>query len=529
MDWTKTRIQIRHFGIPLVCTLLGFAGVTSAANRPNLLIIMTDNQSPSLMGTYGNQDIRTPNIDQLAAEGLQFNNAFATSGVCSPTRATFLTGLLPSQHGVHNALPDRSRGGGKLMPESWSAIQEFRSLPQTLSDAGYATGLIGKFHLGTHEQPQLGFDYWVTFGSGHTMDFHGEEIFDNGEVYKEEGHMTDLWTRKAEEFLSRQTKDQPFFLFLSYNGPYMLPPVVLKEPRNRHVDYYRANPPAMPQEPVHPSLMNSASRNKMSPIMFRVGFGGWPQIQALNNQEAMINLASEMSTVDDGVGHVMDALKQYGFEENTLIVLTSDQGSLYGQHGLWGNTSAWWPPSVYDENMRVALVFRHADEIAAGAKTERLVNQFDFLPTVLEYLGFTDREVADSPGRSYAATLTGSESEETQSDVFFEYMTVRAIRTERWLYQKAFLLGDDALFDLETDPDQRQNLVSDPEHAEVVQMLDGRLTEFFSRNADPRYDLWQGGTAKLKLFDGGDNEVFAETFPNWQAPVLGFEQDVFSD
>ncbi|MDH3510312.1 MAG: sulfatase-like hydrolase/transferase [Gammaproteobacteria bacterium] len=513
----------------LIAALFGIIGSAGAADRPNLLIIMTDNQSPSLTGTYGNPEIRTPNIDRLAAEGMQFNNAFATSGVCSPTRATFLTGLLPSQHGVHNALPDRSRGGGKLMPQSWSAIQEFRSLPQTLADAGYATGLIGKFHLGTHEQPQLGFDYWVTFGSGHTMDFYGEEIFDNGQIYIEDGHMTDLWTRKAEAFLGRQSADQPFFLFLSYNGPYMLPPVVLKEPRNPHVDYYRANPPSMPQEPVHPSLMALASRNKMSPIMFRVGFGGWPQIRALNNPDAMINVASEMSTVDDGIGRVLAALDKYGLDDNTLVVVTSDQGSLYGQHGLWGNTSAWWPPSVYDEGMRVPLIFRHADNIAAGSQTETLVNQFDFLPTVLDYLGFDEVEIPQSAGKSYAAVMTGSDSEKESSDIFFEYMTVRVIRTERWLYQKAFLLGADALFDLDADPHQHQNLAEDADYASVVEELDSRLMAFFTRVADPRYDLWQGGTAKLKLFDGGDDKMFAEEFPGWQPPGLGFEQTVFRD
>ena len=255
--------------------------------------------------------------------------------------------------------------------------------------------------------------------------------------------------------------------------------------------------------------------------MFRVGFGGWPQIQALNNRDAMINLASEMSTVDDGVGRVMAALSKYGFDANTLVVLTSDQGSLYGQHGLWGNTSAWWPPSVYDENMRVPLIFRHPNKIKAGTTTLRLANQFDFLPSVLDYLGFADRKISQGAGQSYAAALTGSESGTEQSDVFFEFMTVRAIRTEQWLYQKSFLLGDDALFDLQADPEQRHNRVDDSDFAKVVKMLDTRLTEFFARTADPRYDLWQGGTAKLKLFDGGDNKVFAEKFPGWQPPALG--------
>ena len=500
-----------------------------AADRPNLLIIMTDNQSPSLLGAYGNSEIRTPNIDRLAAEGIQFNNAFAVSGVCSPTRATFMTGLMPSQHGVHSALPDRRMRAGKQMPERWSAIQEFRSLPQTLADAGYATGLVGKYHLGTHEQPGLGFDYWVTFGSGHTMDFYGEEIFDNGEVYTEPGHMTELWTRKAEEFLAQQTPDQPFFLFLSYNGPYMLPPVVLKEPRNPHVDYYRANPPTMPQEPVHPNLMTMASRNQPSEIMFRVGFGGWPQIRALNNRDAMISVASEMSTVDDGVGRMTAALRKHGFDQDTLVVFTSDQGSLYGQHGLWGNTSAWWPPTIYDEHIRVPLVFRHSDRIAAGSSSDLLVRQFDFLPTVLDYVGLDEIDIANSPGQSYQAILADPRASPERRAVYHEFMTARVIRTERWLYQKTFLVGEDTLYDLQSDPEQRHNLADDVEYADVVADLDARLADFFERYSDPRYDLWRGGTAKLRLFGAADQELFGEEFAEWQRPGLGFDQTIFRD
>jgi arylsulfatase A-like enzyme len=233
--------------------------------------------------------------------------------------------------------------------------------------------------------------------------------------------------------------------------------------------------------------------------------------------------------VDDGIGRVLAALDKYGLDDNTLVVLTSDQGSLYGQHGLWGNTSAWWPPSVYDEGMRVPLIFRHPDNIAAGSQTETLVNQFDFLPTVLDYLGFDDVEIPQSAGKSYAAVMTGSDSANESSDIFFEYMTVRVIRTERWLYQKSFLLGADALFDLDADPHQHQNLAEDADYSSVVEELDSRLMAFFARVADPRYDLWQGGTAKLKLFDGGDDKMFAEEFPGWQPPGLGFEQTVFGD
>ena len=514
----------RIAGARLVSVLLVFsASAAVAQDHTNLLIIMTDNQSPSLLGAYGNPEILTPSIDQLADEGVLFENAFAVSGVCSPTRATLLTGLIPSQHGVHNALPDRSRGGGKLMPASWSAIQEFPNLPQILSDAGYSTGLVGKFHLGSHETPQLGFDFWATFGSGHTMDFYGEEIFDNGNVYTEPGHMTDLWTRKAEEFLSQQSPERPFFLFLSYNGPYILPPVVLKPARNPFVEHYLENPPSMPQEPIHRNLMNMAARNKPVPILFEVGFGGWPHMQALNNPQAMINIASEMSNVDQGVGRVMRYLKQQGLDRNTLVVFMSDQGSLYGQHGLWGNTSAWWPPTTYDEHIRIPLIFRHPDRIPAGIRAGKMVNQFDFMPTVLEYLDISAKEPVKSPGQSYVESLTRPDKPSTNDAVFHEFITVRNIRTSRWLYQKSFLLGEDALYDLDRDPQQRRNLVDASAYAETANRLEEQLNAFFERYADPRYDLWKGGTAKLRLL-GRDDDIFSAQFTDWTTPGLGIDQ-----
>ena len=125
-----------HQWLALITALLHLTAWS--ATRPNVLLIITDNQSPGLLGAYGNRDILTPNIDRLATEGLLFEQAYATSGVCSPTRATLLTGLLPSQTGVHNGLP------GRFKVENWSAIEEFRNLPQTLADAGYRCTVLGQ-------------------------------------------------------------------------------------------------------------------------------------------------------------------------------------------------------------------------------------------------------------------------------------------------------------------------------------------------------------------------------------------------
>ena len=233
----------------------------SSPARPNLILVMTDNQSPNLLGAYGNADIKTPNIDQLARDGLLFEKAYATSGVCSPSRAVLMTGLIPSANGVHNGLPAR------YTVEGYTAIEEFRNLPQTLADAGYYTGLVGKYHLGRHEKPQLGFQWWTTFRGGHTSSFIDAQIFDNGEIYNvldRDEHLTDFWSRRAVDFLAHykeEESDAPFFLWLSYNGPYILPPTVNQPPVSRHAAYYQNNVPVMPQNRVHPYMRAWAQIN----------------------------------------------------------------------------------------------------------------------------------------------------------------------------------------------------------------------------------------------------------------------------
>src|SRR5688500_80797 len=150
--------------------VLVLAAVTEAAPRVNVVFILTDNQGAWTLGCYGNRDIRTPNIDRLAAEGTLFSRGYSSNAVCSPTRATYLTGLLPSQHGVHSYL---RAGDAQVGPKARCVIGEFRTLPQILAEARYVCGLSGKWHLGGNLTPQLGFSEWVTMPHGHTTTFHG--------------------------------------------------------------------------------------------------------------------------------------------------------------------------------------------------------------------------------------------------------------------------------------------------------------------------------------------------------------------
>lgn len=519
----------------LAIIAFALAAQTATANeRPNIVLIVTDNQSEKVLGAYGNDDIRTPHIDALAEQGMLFTQAYATSGVCSPTRATLMTGLIPSQHGVHNAMPS------VFDIDGWAAVEEYRTLPKTLADAGYATAMVGKYHLGDSRKPQMGFQYWVTFPTGHTTAFHDIEVNDNGDTYVlENEHLTDFWTRKAGEFLEAQSADKPFFLYLSYNGPYNLPPLVVEEPKNRHADYYRKNVPEFPQEPVHPALRRLAIEYSNVDAMIaendewwisdteRVDEGTaraenswpWQTIQALNNKTAMIHLASEMTMIDDGVGRVMQTLQDRGFGENTIVIFTSDQSSAFGQHGLWGNSSYAQPHPAFMENMRIPLIVRIPGVVPGGTRTDRVINQFDVFPTLLELVGLANRTIPNTPGNSFAATLYGEEQPWVDA-AFWEYITVRTIVTPQWKYVKRLFGDPPELYDLVDDPDENRNLYENPAHADTIADLDARLTTFFQKHAVEKYDPWRGGTAKALLMYNDRNEQFEETFPNFGPPGI---------
>jgi arylsulfatase A-like enzyme len=169
----------------------------AAAPHPNVVFILSDNQGAWTLGCYGNPDIRTPNIDRLAAEGIRFTRALSSNPVCSPARATFLTGLIPSQHGVHSFLEPKLMMG----PQAYDTLKEFTSLGVVLRDAGYICGLSGKWHPGPSLTPSQGFSFWVTKPDGGTNEFYDQDVIEDGKVRREAGYTTDLWTRRGIEFI----------------------------------------------------------------------------------------------------------------------------------------------------------------------------------------------------------------------------------------------------------------------------------------------------------------------------------------
>lgn len=487
--------------IPAVLCLslaLGVAAEGQGTQRPNVIFILTDNHGAWTMGCYGNPDIQTPHVDRMAENGARFVNAFCNNAVCSPTRATYLSGLMPSQHGVHNFL-----SGGRLQTgesEMRNTLEDFTTLPEILKAAGYACGLVGKWHLGNNLEPNEGLDdYWITMPHGGTSTFHGAKVIENGEIRTEETYLTEFWTRHALTFLDRQgprakAGEQPFFLYLAYNGPYGLSRYQLEPSGNRWTEFYADKAmPSFPRGVIHPWEFNN-----------REYFG---------NPTSIRRYGEELSAIDDGVGAILEKLAQLGIEEDTLVVFAADQGWAGGQQGLWGMGDHTRPVNAREYSMRIPFIFYQPGHVAAGITPEIFVSNYDFLPSMLGYLGLSDAVPVEPklPGRDFSAVLRGEAETGAPWDdtVFYEYEPLRCIRTPRWKYIERFGDGYDEFYRIEEDPEETRNLLLDPEamSEEARSALADhrvRLAAFFGEYVVPRYDLWKGGGSQSRTLVWGE-------------------------
>jgi arylsulfatase A-like enzyme len=474
-------------------------------DRPNVVMLVTDNQSADSLGCYGNVEHETPRLDRLAREGVQFLRAFCTNGLCSPTRASILTGLMPSQHGVHIAIPDDD-----VLPKAddYDVTREFATLPYLLRRNGYATAMVGKWHLGNHRQVGHGFDHWVAFTRGHTTDFYDNEVYVDGRVERIRGeHIVEHFSDRAIDYLARRDRSRPFFLQVNYDGPYVLPPTVVGADR-RNPFYERFERRTFrPFPPIDDRLIRSLA----APFDFELdpaeeytlasAFNNvWWTVRMHNDQATRANIAAQNALVDHAIGRVVDALDAEGLAESTLVVMTTDQGNPYGQRGLWGHPQWTDPPYMHDVTFNVPLIVRQPGAVASQRIVDELVSHYDLLPTILDHVGLTDHRVDGAPGRSFRAAITGGPMSDAHDAVFFEAETARSIRTKDHLYTRHLGgTGDPELYDLIDDPGQWTNVAADPDRADEVARLDGRLAAFFATYVDERYDLWNGGTGQAMV------------------------------
>jgi len=249
--------------------------------------------------------------------------------------------------------------------------------------------------------------------------------------------------------------------------------------RNRHTAHYAdAELECFPREKAHPWLIQNRD--------------------CIGNLTAMRSYAAAVSGVDDGVGQILDSLAELGVASDTLIVYTADHGLCAGHHGFWGMSDHGRPLTMYDENLRVPLIFRHPGRIAPGTACQALTCNYDLFPSLQEHLGLPSQLGEDPPlpGRSFSPALAGEKPEWGEEITFHEYENARTVRTSEWKLTLRFPDGPCDLHHLKSDPGERHNLIDVPQYQGAARDLTARLDAFFCRYADPRYNLWRGGHSK---------------------------------
>lgn len=470
-------------------------------DRPNIILIMTDNQPADLLGCYGNAEIRTPHLDRMAQEGIRFDNAFCPNAMCSPSRASVWTGCMPCQHGVHTWLDDRL---ADRWPDRWNAVDAFDTLPEILKRNGYATAMIGKYHLGKLDRPQNGIDHWITMARGHTLDFYGNLMRVNDRTVVHDGHSVDFFSEKAVDYIvaRAQEPDRPFLLLLPYNGPYGHWPSIKGPAKNRFWDLYARTPmTSVPREGLSETTVRcyDLSRSYHSQAKGGPDFGAL--LRMPNDLTSLRNYYSQMSVIDDGVGQVLRALAETGQDRNTLVIFTADHGFSLGHHGFWGHGQATWPSNAFRVAYNIPLLFRAPETLPEGQVRQEFVSSTDLFATVLALLDLTDQtDLSAIPSRDFSGLLTGAPGD-WNDEIFIEQEETRALRTPDWSYVKRFKGSaayplEDELYNLRADPDERHNLSGTDDHAATAAGLSARIDAYFSAIADPRFDLWNGGSVK---------------------------------
>jgi choline-sulfatase len=447
--------------------------------RPNIVFVLTDDQGYWAMGNAGNHEVITPNLDRVAAMGLRFESFFCASPVCSPARASILTGRIPSQHGVHDWLRKGNMIGEKTPGLGWGDDREIEYLKgmlaytEVLAENGYTCGISGKWHLGDSKTPQKGFSYWHLFPYG-GGDYYNAYFIRDGQIERDPGYLTDGITEGGLRFLDAQTESEdPFYLSVHYTAPHS--PWQAGQHPQELVDLYEdCSFTTCPEvEGGHPWQINSAPR----------GTGAV-------RHELLSGYYAAITGLDRGVGRLLDKLEAMGVLENTLILFTSDNGMNMGHHGIWGKGNGTFPQNMYDTSVKVPMLIARPGSVPHGVVgPDHLLSHYDIMPTLLDYLGFEHPAALSLPGRSFASLLRGESLPAREHVVVFdEYGPVRMIRTRDWKYVHRYPYGPDELYDLVNDPGEDRNLIGEPDQQERAVALKRDLEAWFVRYTDPDLD-----------------------------------------
>ena len=426
-----------------------------ADGRPNIVFVYTDDQAPTAVGSEGNEQIQTPHMDRLFREGARLANALVTTPVCSPSRASLMTSRYGSELGIFDWINPQSESEHGLDPKTvtWSEV---------LADVGYATGLVGKWHLGTADRfhpTKTGYQYFMGFRSGGNSPKDPTLELD-GATRTFAGFTPDILTDHAIDYI-RGKQNQPFLLSLHFRAPHAPWLPVRDEDRE-------------PYENLDPEIPNP----------------DYPYLDVAGVKRMMRQYMASVSSVDRNLGRLLDVIDELGLSENTVVIFTSDHGYNLGHNGVWYKGNAQWQltelprqrwphipprqrPNLYDQSLRVPTAVRWPKVIQPGTVIEQTITNLDWYPTLLAMTGVDLPEGVLLRGRNFLPLLVG-EPIEWDNDMYCEYSMKHgattqmcAVRTPQWKLMIDFQNpGREELYDLVGDPQERSDL-SDSNHPDV--------------------------------------------------------------
>ena len=459
----------------------------------NVIFILSDDHRYDFMGFTGKVPwLETPNMDRMAEEGAYFPNAFVTTSLCSPSRASILTGMYTHTHTVvDNQAP---------VPEGLTFF------PQYLQEAGYETAYFGKWHMGNaSDDPRPGFDQWVSFkGQGvyynPVLNVNGEQV-----VFEDSSHVSDVLTDYALDWLQNRDSDKPYFVYLSHkavHGFFLA--------AQRHIGVYEG------EEIIYPPSYNTSAQpvkgKRKDPdvepygVDSYYGAGRMPDWQKMQREswhgvdymyhgqtsyeQFFIDYCETLMSVDESIGRVLNYLEEAGQDESTMVVYMGDNGFSFGEHGLIDKRQ------FYEESVKVPFLVRCPELLEGGAPIQEMVQNVDIAPTVLDMAGL---EAPDHMvGRSIAPLLS-RDSVEWRDKIFYEYYweyaypqtpTMHGVRTDRYKLIRYHGVWDtNEFYDLQEDPYEMNNLIASPEHQEQIKTMTSEIYDWLEATGGMKIPL----------------------------------------
>lgn len=390
--------------------------------QKNVITIIADDMGAWATGEKaGNTEVKTPNIDALAEDGVSFSNFYCVSPVCSPARASIYSGTIPSSHGVFDwvaagNLDKEELGELKSAPEFSNEESSIRFMDDTLTytelmeEVGYRCSLSGKWHLGDSLNPQKGYQDWYALGRG-GCEYMRPDIVEDGEISFKNEYVTHSITNNALKIIETFDDGEPHYLNVAYTAPHS------PWDKDNHPEKYRnlyrdCSFDSVPKEDHHPWQVPSA------PV---------PHNEE-ERREYLTGYYAAISAMDEGIGKIVSSLKEKGLYQDTLIMFTSDNGMSMGHHGIWGKGYGTYPLNMYDSSIKVPMIMTWPNVLPHNKVINSNRSYYDIFPTLVDYLDLPTKEVKELslPGKSLRSVLENeTEADKTNTVVYDEYGATR--------------------------------------------------------------------------------------------------------